>query len=360
MRFVQATLTPRRQHGGVKTTLILLTLLAAITSAVAFYLWRDYQQFSHSNVFPAPAAGEKDRYLIEFKAGSGLDALRSALSARGATNAPRWQWQILLKELKLERKLQAGEYAFSSIDTPRSVLFALAEGRVVQHRLTIVEGSRFAELRGKIARNPALAQSIAPLSDAELLRAIGAPETHPEGLFLADTYRFPRGYSDLELLKKAYWAQRKLLEELWAKREPNLPYATPYEALTMASIIEKETGKASERAEIAGVFVRRLRINMRLQTDPTVIYGMGENYDGNIRKRDLTTDTPYNTYTRYGLPPSPIALTGRAALRAALNPAGGKALYFVAKGDGSGAHTFSETLDAHNAAVQTYLKNLRR
>jgi UPF0755 protein len=351
MTLALQTRKPSLQRGGAKTTLLVLALLLALVTALAMVLWRDYQRFSSSVVF---SSAKQSQHTLEFPEGSGLDQLIAGLRAidADAKVGQRWQWQVLLRELGLEKKLKAGEYVFSNADTPRSILFALAEGKVVQHRITIIEGTRFADLRALIVQQSALRQSIGAMSDADVLRAIGAEETHPEGLFLADTYRFPKGYSDIELLKTAYWAQKKLLRDAWEKRQPDLPYSTPYEALIMASIIEKETAKASERPEIAGVFVRRLRMNMRLQTDPTVIYGMGESYDGNIRRKDLTTDTPYNTYTRAGLPPTPIALPGRAAITAALNPNDGKTLYFVAKGDGS--HQFSETLDAHNAAVREY------
>jgi UPF0755 protein len=339
------------QRGGTRWMLLILLLVLLATSALALFIWKDYQRFSNELLFPQGLTSS-ERFTIDFPEGAALANLVDGLESAKAAKAPRWQWQMLVRELNLSRKLKAGEYAFSATDTPRSVLFALAEGKVVQHRITLIEGTRFADLRASLVQHKAVKQSIAAMSDAEILSAIGAEESHPEGLFLADTYRFPKGFSDLELLKKAYWAQKKLLRSAWDQRQPNLPYSTPYEALIMASIIEKETGKASERPEIAGVFIRRLRLNMRLQTDPTVIYGMGDAYQGNIRKSDLQTDTPYNTYTRAGLPPTPIALPGRAAIQAALNPKTGSTLYFVAKGNG--AHQFSETLDQHNQAVREY------
>jgi len=331
--------------------LLILLVIFLATSALALFVWKDYQRFSNELLFPQGLVNSQ-RFIVDFPEGASLASFVDNLESVSAAKAPRWQWQILVRELKLSRKLKAGEYAFSATDTPRSVLFALAEGKVVQHRISIIEGTRFADLRLTLMQHKAIKQSVTAMSDGEILSAIGAEESHPEGLFLADTYQFPKGFSDLELLKKAYWAQKKMLRNAWDLRQPNLPYSTPYEALIMASIIEKETGKASERPEIAGVFVRRLRLNMRLQTDPTVIYGMGESYKGNIRKVDLQTDTPYNTYTRAGLPPTPIALPGRAAIQAALNPKSGNTLYFVAKGNG--AHQFSETLDEHNKAVREY------
>lgn len=208
------------------------------------------------------------------------------------------------------------------------------------------------QMRAVVDAEPALKHDTAGMSDADLMRKIGAPETNPEGLFFPDTYLFARGSSDVELYRHAYQAMQKRLNDAWMKRSLDLPYKTPYEALTMASIIEKETGQKLERPMIAAVFVNRLRKNMLLQTDPTVIYGLGAGFDGNLRKRDLQTDTPYNTYTRTGLPPTPIALPGMASLQAALNPAPSDALYFVARGDGSSQ--FSTNLTDHNRAVNKY------
>jgi UPF0755 protein len=344
---------PHRKRGLARRALIWLTLLLAVITAsgVGAYLWREYQTFSNAALLSQDAT-------IELKPGSGLDALLTELNRAGAAPAPRWQWQMLLKQLKLERKLKAGEFAISKRDTPRTLLFAIAEGKVVQHRLTIIEGTRFKDLRILLAKHPALTQSIQSMDDAQVLVAIGATETHPEGLFLPETYRFPKGFSDLELLKKAYWDLQRELKLAWEKRAPDVPLSSPYEALILASIVEKETGQPQERPEIAGVFARRLKSNMRLQTDPTVIYGMGENYQGNIRKSDLTTDTPYNTYTRAGLPPTPIALAGKAAIRAALNPAPGETLYFVAMGNGT--HIFSKTYEEHDRAVDEYQRKRAR
>jgi UPF0755 protein len=208
-----------------------------------------------------------------------------------------------------------------------------------------------------IAAQPELKPDSARMSTANLLKAIGASEEHPEGLFAPDTYVYDPGTSDLDVYRQAYRMQMKLLQDAWANRSPDLPYNTPYEALIMASIIEKETGQPSERAMIAGVFVNRLKLGMLLQTDPTVIYGMGATFDGNLRKRDLLTDGPYNTYTRTGLPPTPIALPGRASIEAALRPANTTALYFVSRGDGT-SH-FSATLNEHNRAVDKYQRGIR-
>jgi UPF0755 protein len=255
--------------------------------------------------------------------------------------------------------LKAGEYLLASGMRARDLTALLASGRVVLHELTLVEGWTFAQALAAVRAHAALLQTL-PAEDTAtaLMRALGAPEQHPEGRFYPDTYRFARGTSDVEFLRRAWRTMQQVLADEWAARAPELPYATPDEALIMASIVERETGQVDERAEIAGVFVRRLRMRMRLQTDPTVIYGLGAAFDGNLRKRDLLADGPYNTYTRRGLPPTPIALPGRAALHAALHPAPGKTLYFVARGDGS--HQFSETFADHEAAVRKYQLKRRR
>ena len=232
------------------------------------------------------------------------------------------------------------------------MLQKLNDGDVVPVSVTFLEGATFADIRKQLEHTDKVKVTLKGLSDAEVLKRIGASETHPEGLLFPDTYRFAAGTSDLELLKKSYQAMQKKLAAVWAMRDADLPYKNPYEVLIMASIIEKETGRAAERPLIASVFINRLLIPMRLQTDPTVIYGMGARYDGNIRKRDLTTDTPYNTYTRDGLPPTPIALPGWGSLRAAVKPAQSNKLYFVGKGDGT--HYFSSSLEEHNRAVGKY------
>jgi UPF0755 protein len=223
---------------------------------------------------------------------------------------------------------------------------------VIQYPLTLVEGRTFRQALAVIASDPVLVADIGALTDEEIIARIGHPGVHPEGRLFPDTYLFPRGMGALDLVKRAYGRMEAVLAEEWDKRAPGLPFKDPYEALILASIVEKETGLAAERPEIAGVFVRRMQKGMRLQTDPTVIYGLGAAFDGNLRRVDLTTDTPYNTYTRGGLPPTPIALPGREAIHAVLHPAAGDSLYFVAKGDGS--HAFSATLDEHNRAVRRY------
>jgi UPF0755 protein len=254
--------------------------------------------------------------------------------------------------MDVDTRLKVGEYRLEPALTPRRLLDMLARGEVVQYRFTLVEGWSFRELRAALARNPDLEQTIVGIEDAEVMRRLGAGAEHPEGRFLPETYQFTRGTSDLDLLARARTDMQQALEKVWSARAADVPLETPYEALILASIIEKETGRAGERREISGVFARRLRIGMRLQTDPTVIYGIGSAYAGNITRVHLRTDTPYNTYTRGGLPPTPIAMPGLAALQAAVDPAPGDTLYFVSRGDGS--HQFSRTLAEHNAAVRRY------
>ena len=248
--------------------------------------------------------------------------------------------------------IKAGSYSVHRGVTPDQLLAKLVRGDVSQGEVVLVEGQTFRQWRERIAQNPDLRQDAAGLSDDEIARHLGIEGQPIEGWLFPDTYLFDKQSSDLELLARAHRAMRKRLDEAWAGRAAHLPYRTPYEALIMASIIEKETGRAAERPQIAAVFVNRLRRGMLLQTDPTVIYGLGASFDGNLRKRDLQADTPYNTYTRAGLPPSPIAMPGQAALDAALHPGEGDALYFVARGDGSSQ--FSRTLEEHNRAVNKY------
>ncbi len=254
-------------------------------------------------------------------------------------------------------RLRAGEYRVEPGQTPAGLLRQLAEGKVVLHRVTLVPGMTLEQARDVLAHHPAVRAEGFALRPAELMAAIGQPGRVAEGQFLPETYAFPRGTSDIEILRMANDALRRELDRLWPERQADLPLKAPAEAVILASVIEKETGKVEERPLIAGVFVNRLRKGMRLQTDPTVIYGLGPSFAGNLRRRDLETDTPWNTYTRGGLPPTPIALPSREALYAALHPAPTRALYFVA--DGTGGHTFSETLDAHNRAVQRLISGGR-
>ncbi len=250
-------------------------------------------------------------------------------------------------------RLQAGEYQLNPGLTLSTLLDNMVAGNVIQYNITLIEGFTFRQALDVIQKNPLITLELENLSDEAIMKKLGHEGEHPEGRFYPDTYYISRGITDLELLQRAYTAMEKILQEEWGQREENLPFKSAYEALTMASIVEKESAIAEERPLIAGLFVNRLRKRMRLQTDPTVIYGI-ENYDGNIRFRDLRKDTPYNTYTRYGLPPTPIALAGREAIHATLHPDKTKYLYFVAYSDGSGRHVFSTNLKDHEKAVDQY------
>ncbi|MGH8778582.1 endolytic transglycosylase MltG [Paraburkholderia sp.] len=276
---------------------------------------------------------------------------------RGGVPVESELFVLMTRLLGLQSQLKSGNYEFKNGITPYDVLQKIARGDVNEYVATIIEGWTFRRMRSELDMNPALRHDSAGMTDADLLKAIGAPETstgNGEGLFFPDTYLFDKNTSDLDVYRRAYRLMKLRIDEAWAARAQGLPYKTPYEALTMASIVEKETGKASDRSLVAAVFANRLRIGMPLQTDPTVIYGMGDSYTGRLHKRDLQTDTPYNTYTRTGLPPTPISLPGTASLQAALNPAQTAALYFVSRGDGSSI--FSDTLGDHNKAVDKYIR----
>lgn len=298
-----------------------------------------------------PLSLAKLPYEFSLKQGSSLKSAARQMQDAGVLPQD-WMFVLLARGLGMTNQIKAGEYQLNNTLTPLELLDVIKQGKGIQSRLSIIEGHTFAQLRAELNAHPTLKHDSMSLSESEILRRIGASEAHAEGLFFPDTYQFASGASDLDVLKRAYQTMQKHLQESWAARAPNLPLNSPYEALILASIVEKETGAAADRPMIASVFINRLRKNMRLQTDPSVIYGMGANFDGNIRKRDLLTDTPYNTYTRDGLTPTPIALPGRAALQAALHPAASEALYFVARGDGSSQ--FSSTLSEHNNAVNRY------
>jgi UPF0755 protein len=253
------------------------------------------------------------------------------------------------------RNLKSGEYRFAHGINAAGILEQVVAGRVVEYPVVLVEGWTFRQFLAALAAAPHLTHTLTGLSPGEIMTRLGHPGEHPEGRFFPDTYHFSAGQNDQTVLARAYERMQARLKQEWDGRDPTVPYKNPYEALIMASIVEKETGRAGERRQIAGVFVNRLRRPMKLQTDPTVIYGLGEKFDGNLRLRDLRHDTPYNTYTRLGLPPTPIAMPGREALYAALHPAETRALYFVSRGDGS--HVFSDTLVEHNNAVIKYQLN---
>ncbi len=283
--------------------------------------------------------------------GTHLRSLSVMLEREGVIgNAPVF-W-LLGRVLGKGATLKAGVYTLDKPLTPLVLYGMIERGEVSQAVVQFIEGWNWREVRAALAAQPLLKHDSAGMSDAELLQAIGAEASYPEGLLFPDTYFYAPHSSDLNVLRRAYRLQQEKLMAAWETRAPGLPYRTPYEALIMASIVEKETGAAFERPQIAAVFMNRLRLGMRLQTDPTVIYGMGERFDGNLRRIDLQTDTPYNTYTRPGLPPTPIAMPSEAAIQAALNPAKTDALYFVSRNDGT--HVFSSNLDAHNRAVNRY------
>lgn len=335
----------KMQGRAIWRSLIVLVLLA-VAGGVA-YGWMDYQRFVGT-----PLAVSPQTPSVDVAKGSSLRDVVGQLREQHVTNSHPLYWRVLAEQLRVAGRLHAGEYALTAGMTPRELLLNMAAGKVLQRNFTIVDGWNFRELRQALAKADRLKQDGAALDDAALMAKIGAPGEMPEGRFLPETYAYVKGDSDLDILRRAHAAMAKMLDSLWPQRDKDVPLATPYDALILASIVEKETGRADERARIAGVFVRRLQEHMLLQTDPTVIYGMGESYTGNIHKSDLTTDTPYNTYTRAGLPPTPIAMAGKPAIEAALHPAAGSELYFVARGDGT--HVFSSTLDEHNHNVACF------
>jgi UPF0755 protein len=269
------------------------------------------------------------------------------------------EWNALARQLGAAGRLQVGEYVLAPGMTPRKLLVDMRDGHVLQHKVTIVEGWNIRDVRAALAKAEPLVHDTAKLDDAALMAKLGHAGQHPEGRFLPETYVFTRGDSELDVLARAYKSMQKALDAAWRSRHADTVLKSPDEMLTLASIVEKETGIAEERPAIAGLFERRLKLGMLLQTDPTVIYGMGKAYAGNIRKSDLLTDGPYNTYTRAGLPPTPIAMPGLASLQAVANPAQGDALYFVAMGDGSGRHFFAQNLAEHQQNVRKYLVNYR-
>ncbi|MGW8227519.1 MAG: endolytic transglycosylase MltG [Gammaproteobacteria bacterium] len=323
--------------------LSLLVLLLATTAAA--WLWFDVNQYLDE---PMPI---EQNQSYELKPGSNFVRVVNELKQAGLISQSRylrWYGRLTGKA----RRIKAGEYELTVGLTPRQLLDMMISGKVRQYALTLVEGWNFQQVMDAVHSHPSLEHTLQDLDNVAIMSQLGHPDEHPEGRFLPDTYHFPKGLSDVAFLQRAYEAMAQTLAQEWEERAVGLPLQTPYEALILASIVEKETGLASERQAIAGVFVRRLEKRMRLQTDPTVIYGMGERYNGNIRKQDLLEDTPYNTYRRYGLPPTPIAMPGREAIHATLHPDDSQNIYFVSRGDGS--HHFSATLEEHNNAVIKY------
>ena len=335
--------------------LIVIVLLLAALAAAGGWAWQRYLSFAD-----APLQGLQPDQSLLVERGDSLPAVVRKLRASGVAVGEEIEWRVLAKPLGAAGRLQVGEYSLAPGTSPRALLTAMRDGKVVSHRFVIVDGWNVRDLRAALARADKLKQQASQLDDAALMKALGKGGQHPEGRFLPETYFYTGGDSDLDVLKRASSAMDKALAASWSGRDKDSVLKTPYELLIMASIVEKETGVPAERAQIAGLFERRLKLGMRLETDPTVIYGIGPAYDGNIRKRDLQTDTPYNTYTRAGLPPTPIAMPGLAALKAAANPAPGDALFFVAAGDGSGRSLFAATYAQHQANVRVYLQRYRQ
>ncbi len=324
-----------------------LLTLSIVMCSVFFY--QSYHQFVSEPLELAP-----QNRIFDVTDGMGFIQLTSQLES------PQWTirkfyWRLLGWQMGVAERIQKGEYELPVGITPQQLLHKLVMGDVKFYQFTIVEGWSFKQLRLQLAADANLTSQIAELSDQSIMQLLGKADWHPEGWFLPETYQFVKGDTDFQILERAFASMQHYLGSIWPHRDVGLPYQEAYQALIMASIIEKETGLAQERHKIAGVFIRRLDQGMRLQTDPTVIYGLGDDYTGRIRYKDLRFDTAYNTYTRHGLPPTPIALPSKMALEAALQPEDGKELYFVAKGDGS--HFFSESLFEHNNAVNRYQRN---
>lgn len=331
-----------------KTNFLILALLFIITG------WILYQQVYRNLLEPVTIVGENaeaGRILFQIKIGTSFKQLAWQLKQQQLIPNQR-VFVFYGRLLGHSNKIQAGEYAVTSGTTPVQMLHQFVSGEVTQYAFSIIEGWSFRQLIQAVSDNTALEHTLAGLDDAAIMERLGHKGLHPEGRFFADTYTFSKGGSDIEFLQRAYQKMSEVLADEWSARDKELPYKNAYEALIMASIVEKETGLAVERKKIAGVFVRRLQKNMRLQTDPTVIYGLGDRYQGNLTRKHLLQTTPYNTYRVAGLPPTPIAMPGREAIHAALHPAAGSSLYFVAKGDGS--HYFSATLAEHSSAVKKY------
>lgn len=323
-------------------SLALLVLLTSVILASVFSL-------IHQELSRVAIVGEDRSFIV--LPGASLRSTLSELSSQQVLQHPRliesWaRWQYGTHFV-----LKSGRYLFPTGSTGRDILEQLRLGKVQLDQITLIEGWNFEQFRHALDLHPGITHIWQTLSPAQLMEQLGSPGMHPEGRFFPDTYRFAAGTTDSTVYRIAYQRMEQELSRAWQDRAPGLGLRSPEEMLTLASIIEKETGREDERGRVAGVFVNRLRIGMRLQSDPTVIYGLGSSYDGDIRRRDLLTDTPYNTYTRQGLPPTPIAMPGAASLRAAAQPDKTAAIYFVATGNGDGSHHFSATLAEHNAAV---------
>jgi UPF0755 protein len=342
----------RLAHGRARVALLLLLVLLLLIggAAAAAWLWLQHEFQAPG---PAPLA-----VRIEVEPGASVRSVLGKLESSGSVrNARAVAWYLRLHSLK--PRVQSGEYELPAHASPAHILMLFEEGKVILEQLTVVEGATLAEFLEALEQHPRVVHTLHGKSTAEIMAALGHPGLPAEGQFFPDTYRFAANSTDVAILTLAYDSMQRALGAAWQARSPDLPLSTPYQALILASMVEKEAALESERPLIAGVFVNRLRKGMRLQSDPTVVYGLGAQYDGTIHTRDLLRDNPYNTYTRAGLPPSPIALPGRESLEAAVQPATTGALYFVATGRGDGAHHFSSTLQEHNSAVQAYLERLR-
>lgn len=334
-------------------------VIAAISVAVillagsALFAKRQLDVFMHS-----PMALPENGASFEIKAGSSFHAVNQALVKAGLIEDAPW-FRLYARWHQLAENIQAGDYQLTPGTTPREALQLFIDGKVRLYSFTLIEGWNHREMLAALQANEAVSTTLDASDWPDFLAQLAAEQVYPEGLFLPETYRFPKGSSDRDILTQAYNLMQTTLAEEWQRRSPEAVLESPYDTLILASIIEKETARADERELISGVFTRRIKIRMRLQTDPTVIYGIGPTFNGNLTRKDLTTDTPYNTYTRHGLPPTPIAMPGKASIRAALNPADGETLYFVATGLGDGSHYFSATKEEHDHAVREYLKRLR-
>lgn len=341
--------SPARTAGSVRGVLLALGGVAVLAVVIGIAAFLHYRHFT---VTPLNIAAGPEPETIALARGTTFKDVVRELRRRGISRAAPLWWRILGRETQAPKRLHAGEYALVPGMTPRDLVDHMIRGEVLQHHFTIVDGWTFAQVRAALAAVAGLQHTLDAESDADIATALGIAGGQPEGWFRPETYSWVKGDSDLDLLRQAHAAMVRVLDRLWAGRDADVAVKSPYEALILASLVEKETARPEERPEIAGVFERRLKLGMRLQTDPSVIYGIGSAYDGRIHTRDLERDTPYNTYTRGGLPPTPIALPGDAAIEAVLHPAGGDALYFVARGDGT--HQFSATLAEHNRAVARY------
>lgn len=330
---------------------IIILAVFLLAGAAAAFLW--FQRFLHQ---PMDLAGRV--HMINVAPGASLTAVAERLAAEGALSHPV-VWSLYGRLTGAAAHIKAGEYDIASGTTPRTLLQQLVEGRVKLHAVTILEGWTAPEALRALRSHTAIRHTLASDDPREIAVALGLPGDHPEGWFFPDTYHFPRGTTDREILARAHQLMQVRLAEAWEGRKTDLPLKTPYDALILASIVEKETALDRERPQIAGVFIRRLQRGMRLQTDPTVIYGLAEAFDGNLTRRHLERDSPYNTYTRTGLPPTPIAMPGEASLLAAVHPDESDTLFFVASGAEDGSHTFTATLKEHNAALKKYLVALR-